>query len=89
MNHNVFVLHVQHNVDRLALSYLEDVWVERGVQRPWCYTIEFVGDVGDRLPPNAWTDKFIPVVVDSWLILLSFVYRFCGVNIYGVSIESA
>ena len=43
MNHPVFSVHAQHNADQLALSYLEDVWVERDPKEPRCYTIEFVG----------------------------------------------
>ncbi|KAG6889373.1 hypothetical protein C0995_001438 [Termitomyces sp. Mi166 len=41
MNHSLFAFHVQHSADQLALSYLEDVWVERDPAEPRCYTIEF------------------------------------------------
>jgi hypothetical protein len=32
----------QHSQDQLALSYLEDVWVERDPVESRCFTIEFV-----------------------------------------------
>jgi len=41
MNHGMFALHVQHHVDQLALSYLEDVWVNRDLKEPRCYAVEF------------------------------------------------
>lgn len=41
MNHSLFAYHVQHSADQLALSYLEDVWVNRDSAEPRCYTIEF------------------------------------------------
>ncbi|KAG6869152.1 hypothetical protein C0993_012251 [Termitomyces sp. T159_Od127] len=41
MNHSLFAYHVQHSADQLALSYLEDLWVERDPAEPRCYTIEF------------------------------------------------
>ncbi|GLB36460.1 putative nucleosome assembly protein (NAP) family protein [Lyophyllum shimeji] len=41
MNHSLFAYHVQHSADQLALSYLEDLWVNRDPVEPRCYTIEF------------------------------------------------
>ncbi|KAG5648226.1 hypothetical protein DXG03_006183 [Asterophora parasitica] len=41
MNNSIFAYHAQHSADQLALSYLEDVWVERDPAEPRCYTIEF------------------------------------------------
>jgi len=40
MNHNILSFHAQHNADRQALSYLEDVWIERDPKESRCYTIE-------------------------------------------------
>ncbi|KAJ4489614.1 hypothetical protein C8J55DRAFT_422456 [Lentinula edodes] len=41
MNHAMFAIHVQHKADQLALSYLEDLWVERDSKEPRCFTLEF------------------------------------------------
>lgn len=41
MNHSLLAYHIQHNADQLALSHLEDVWVERDPREHRCYTIEF------------------------------------------------
>ncbi|KAF8640649.1 hypothetical protein AX17_000306 [Amanita inopinata Kibby_2008] len=41
MNHPMISFTVQHNADQHALSFLEDLWVERDKQEPRCYTIEF------------------------------------------------
>ncbi|KAF5375171.1 hypothetical protein D9758_000049 [Tetrapyrgos nigripes] len=41
MNHAMFSFHVQHNADQLALSYLEDLWIERDEKEPRCFTLEF------------------------------------------------
>ncbi|PFH46637.1 hypothetical protein AMATHDRAFT_69423 [Amanita thiersii Skay4041] len=41
MNHPLISFNVQHNADQSALSYLEDLWVERDKQEPRCFTIEF------------------------------------------------
>ncbi|KAG5728575.1 Protein SET [Termitomyces sp. T112] len=41
MNNSGFAFHVQHSADQLALSYLEDLWIERDPIEPRCYTIEF------------------------------------------------
>ncbi|EGO02782.1 hypothetical protein SERLA73DRAFT_176155 [Serpula lacrymans var. lacrymans S7.3] len=41
MNHTMFAFHAQHNIDQIALSYLEDVWVARDPKESRCYTIEF------------------------------------------------
>lgn len=43
MNNEMVAVHIQHSADQLALSYLEDLWVERDKAEPRCYTIEFVG----------------------------------------------
>lgn len=42
MNHTMFGLHAQHNIDQLALSYLEDLWVVRDPKESRAFTIEFV-----------------------------------------------
>lgn len=42
MNHPLIGLQAQHDVDRTALSYLEDLWVVRDPVEPRCFTIEFV-----------------------------------------------
>ena len=42
MNHSMFAYHAQHNADKTALSYLEDVWVEKDPLEHRCFTIEFV-----------------------------------------------
>ncbi|KAF4572614.1 hypothetical protein EYR40_004310 [Pleurotus pulmonarius] len=41
MNNEMVAVHIQHSADQLALSYLEDLWVERDKAEPRCYTIEF------------------------------------------------
>ncbi|KAG0709089.1 hypothetical protein DFH29DRAFT_890462 [Suillus ampliporus] len=41
MNNSMISFHVQHNIDQLALSYLEDLWIVRDPKEPRCYTIEF------------------------------------------------
>ncbi|KAF8845289.1 hypothetical protein BDN67DRAFT_961589 [Paxillus ammoniavirescens] len=41
MNHPLISFQAQHNVDRVALSYLEDFWVARDSKEPRCFTIEF------------------------------------------------
>jgi len=41
MNHRLIGFQAQHNIDRAALSYLEDLWVERDAKEPRCFTIEF------------------------------------------------
>ncbi|KIK71359.1 hypothetical protein GYMLUDRAFT_90335 [Collybiopsis luxurians FD-317 M1] len=41
MNHNLFSLHVQHNADQVALSYLEDLWIQRDPVESRCFTVEF------------------------------------------------
>ncbi|KAL0950743.1 hypothetical protein HGRIS_007516 [Hohenbuehelia grisea] len=41
MNHQLCAMHAQHSADQLALSYLEDLWVERDQNEPRCYTLEF------------------------------------------------
>lgn len=45
MRHSLFAYHAQHNADQTALSYLEDLWVEKDPNEHRCFTIEFV-----RLP---------------------------------------
>jgi hypothetical protein len=42
LNHGMFAIHAQHNTDRLALAYLEDLWVARDPQESRAFTIEFV-----------------------------------------------
>jgi hypothetical protein len=42
----MFAVHAQHNTDRLALTYLEDLWVVRDPQESRAFTIEFVGLFG-------------------------------------------
>jgi template-activating factor I len=42
MNHVGFGVHVQHNADQLALTYLEDVWLTRDPQEFRAFTLEFV-----------------------------------------------
>jgi len=41
MNNSTLAYHIQHNADQTALSYLEDVWVEKDVKEHRCFTIEF------------------------------------------------
>jgi template-activating factor I len=41
MNHTLFGFHAQHNIDQLALSYLEDLWVFRDAKESRAFTIEF------------------------------------------------
>ncbi|KAG8219994.1 hypothetical protein J3R82DRAFT_1001, partial [Butyriboletus roseoflavus] len=41
MNHPLIGFQAQHNIDRIALSYLEDMWVARDPKEPRCFTIEF------------------------------------------------
>jgi template-activating factor I len=40
--HSLVAFSAQHDADRLALSYLEDVWVVRDKLEPKVFTIEFV-----------------------------------------------
>ncbi|KAF9056680.1 hypothetical protein BJ165DRAFT_1435570 [Panaeolus papilionaceus] len=41
MNNTLVAMHCQHNADQTALSYLEDVWVEKDPQEHRCFTLEF------------------------------------------------
>ncbi|KAI0308012.1 hypothetical protein B0F90DRAFT_1679425 [Multifurca ochricompacta] len=41
LKHSLFALQAQHDADRLALSYLEDVWVVRDPREPKVFTLEF------------------------------------------------
>ncbi|OJT04763.1 Nucleosome assembly protein 1-like 4 [Trametes pubescens] len=41
MNHGMLALHVQHNSDQAALSYLEDLWIVRDPEESRCFTLEF------------------------------------------------
>ncbi|KAL4068252.1 hypothetical protein V8B97DRAFT_1918756 [Scleroderma yunnanense] len=41
VNHASIAFHTQHNVDRNALSYLEDLWITRDPKEPRCFVIEF------------------------------------------------
>ena len=45
VNHGLLSFQTQHNVDRNALSYLEDLWVTRDPKEPRCFTLEFVRKV--------------------------------------------
>ncbi|EJD55141.1 hypothetical protein AURDEDRAFT_109595 [Auricularia subglabra TFB-10046 SS5] len=40
MNCDEFAIHAQHEDDVSALSYIEDLWVERDAAEPRCFTIE-------------------------------------------------
>ena len=42
MNCDEFAIHAQHEDDVSALSYLEDLWVERDATEPRCFTVEMV-----------------------------------------------
>lgn len=42
LNHHLVAMHAQHNSDQAALSYLEDLWVERDPAESRCFTLEFV-----------------------------------------------
>ncbi|KAF9535465.1 hypothetical protein CPB83DRAFT_841799 [Crepidotus variabilis] len=41
MNHTLVGYHAQHSVDQTALTYLEDIWVEKDPKEHRCFTIEF------------------------------------------------
>ncbi|EPQ61018.1 hypothetical protein GLOTRDRAFT_53702 [Gloeophyllum trabeum ATCC 11539] len=41
LNHQMFALHAQHQTDQVALSYLEDLWIERDPKEPRVFTVEF------------------------------------------------
>jgi hypothetical protein len=47
LKHSLFAVQTQHEADRLALSYLEDVWVVRDPREPKVFTLEFVRLVCD------------------------------------------
>jgi len=40
LKHNTLPVFIQHNADQTALSYLEDVWVERDQTDHRCFTLE-------------------------------------------------
>lgn len=42
MNHPTVSIHAVHHQDQVALSYLEDVWLERDPKEKRCFTLEFV-----------------------------------------------
>lgn len=42
LKHAMFALHAQHDADRVALSFLEDLWVNRDSSEPKVFTLEFV-----------------------------------------------
>lgn len=42
MNHEMFAINCQHNLDQVALAYLEDLWVVRDPKEFRAFTIEFV-----------------------------------------------
>lgn len=41
MNNSTLACYIQHNTDKTALSYLEDIWVEKDPKEHRCFTIEF------------------------------------------------
>ncbi|KAF9243912.1 hypothetical protein BU15DRAFT_86334 [Melanogaster broomeanus] len=41
MNHPLISFQAQHSIDRVALSYLEDLWIARDAKEPRCFTLEF------------------------------------------------
>jgi len=41
LKHSMFALHAQHDADRVALSYLEDLWVHRDSCEPKVFILEF------------------------------------------------
>lgn len=41
LNNHDFSFHVQHDADRQALNYLEDLWIQRDPKQPRCFTLEF------------------------------------------------
>jgi template-activating factor I len=43
LNNTTLECYIQHNADKTALSYLEDIWVEKDAKEHRCFTIEFVG----------------------------------------------
>ena len=43
MNNSTLACYIQHSADKTALSYLEDIWVEKDAKEHRCFTIEFVG----------------------------------------------
>jgi hypothetical protein len=45
LKHSMFALQAQHDADRVALSYLEDVWVVRDSREPKVFTLEFVRSI--------------------------------------------
>lgn len=54
MNHEMFAIHCQHNLDQVALAYLEDLWVVRDPKEFRAFTIEFVrGFHGIQVSPDA------------------------------------
>jgi hypothetical protein len=38
----MLAIHTQHNTDRLALTYLEDLWIARDPVESRAFTVEFV-----------------------------------------------
>ena len=43
MNNSTLACYIQHSADKTALSYLEDIWVEKDAKEHRCFTLEFVG----------------------------------------------
>jgi len=41
MNNSALAFYIQHSADKTALSYLEDIWVEKDAKEHRCFTIEF------------------------------------------------
>jgi template-activating factor I len=52
LKHSLFAIQAQHDADRLALSYLEDLWVVRDPREPKVFILEFV-----RPPPSAMIES--------------------------------
>ncbi|KAG0704139.1 hypothetical protein DFH29DRAFT_1039126 [Suillus ampliporus] len=55
MNNSMISFHVQHKINQLALSYLEDLWIVCDPKEPRCYTIEFATPIHRKDPENALT----------------------------------
>ena len=53
LNHPTVSIHDVHHQDKVALNYLEDVWLTRDPEEKRCFTLEFVrlSDIASRLDP--------------------------------------
>ena len=58
MNHEMFAIHCQHNLDQVALAYLEDLWVVRDPKEFRAFTIEFVRGFPGILVLSFYTNYF-------------------------------